>query len=91
MQLAHRRNQKTLLGAVVFLLVTAVIVYLFISFVNNYQINRIAKLNEKYGVSSGYLVPDDYLGYAGLCGGDAAVVSVSGAAGPAAGDNLGGR
>ena len=63
MQLAHRRNQKTLLGAVVFLLVTAVIVYLFISFVSNYQINRIAKLNEKYDVSSGYLVPDDYLGY----------------------------
>lgn len=63
MQLAHKRKAGTILGNIVFLVLAAIIVFLFISYISSYQINKISKINEKYLITSNYLVPENYEEY----------------------------
>ncbi len=63
MSLAHTRKPGTILGNVIFLIITGVIIFMFISFVSNYQIGRIEKVNNNYLISSNYLVPENYEEY----------------------------
>lgn len=60
MQLAHKRKPGTILGNLVFLIITAVIIYLFIGYISNYQITKIEKLNNQFLVTSNSLVPENY-------------------------------
>ncbi|MFA5745307.1 MAG: hypothetical protein WCX82_04130 [archaeon] len=63
MQLAHKRKPRTILGNVVFLMVVAIIVFFFIIYLTNFQINKVAKVNDKYGIERTDLVPESYSEY----------------------------
>lgn len=63
MSLAYKRKPTTLLGHLVILAITALIVFLFIGFIANFQINKISKINEEYLITSSYLIPENYLEY----------------------------
>jgi len=63
MSLAYKRQSMSLIGNLVFLIVVVIVVYLFVSFVYNYQINKIHKINAEFVISSNQLIPentDDY-------------------------------
>lgn len=59
MSLAHKRKEKSFLGHMVVLVLTALVVFLFINLITNYQINQIIKINNKHFVSPNILVPEN--------------------------------
>jgi len=63
MSLASKRKPTTILGHLVILAITALIIFLFIGFIANFQINKISKINEEYLITSNYLVPENYIEY----------------------------
>lgn len=63
MSLAHKRKPIRVLGMVIILIITVVLIYLLIMYISNYNITKIAKLNDKYLISETDLIPDDYGSY----------------------------
>lgn len=63
MSLAHTRKPIRVLGMVIILIITVVLIYLLIMYISNYNITKIAKLNDKYLISETDLIPDDYGSY----------------------------
>ncbi len=63
MSLAHTRKPIRVLGMVIILIITVVLIYLLIMYISNYNITKIAKLNDKYMISETDLIPDDYGSY----------------------------
>lgn len=63
MSLAHKRKPIRVLGILIILIITVVLIYLLIMYISNYNITKIAKLNDKYMISETDLIPDDYGSY----------------------------
>lgn len=63
MSLAHKRKPINIFGLLVILIITVIAIYLFITAISNYQMNKIAKINEKYMVTRSDLIPDEHGGY----------------------------
>lgn len=63
MSLAHKRKPIRVLGILIILIITVVLIYLLIMYISNYNITKIAKLNDKYLISETDLIPDDYGSY----------------------------
>jgi Lhr-like helicase len=63
MSLAHTRKPISVIGHIVILVITVVAVYLLITTIANYQVNKISKVYDKYLVTRSDLIPDEYGSY----------------------------
>lgn len=63
MSLAHTRKPIRVIGILVILVITVIAVYLLITTISNYQVNKIAKVYDKYMVTRSDLIPDEYGSY----------------------------
>ncbi|HOZ35812.1 MAG TPA: hypothetical protein PLK55_02415 [archaeon] len=59
MSLAHTRKPISVIGHIVILIIFVVAVYLLITTIANYQVNKIAKIYDKYMVTRSNLIPDE--------------------------------
>lgn len=57
MALAHKRKPIRTLGMLIILILAIALVYFFIIYVSNYNINRISKINNKHFISEISLIP----------------------------------
>lgn len=63
MSLAHTRKPISVVGHIVILVIVVIAIYLLITTIANYQVNKIAKVYDKYMVTRSDLIPDEYGSY----------------------------
>lgn len=63
MSLAHKRKPIGFFGMLIVIIIAIGIVYLLITTITNHNVNKIAKINDKYMVTRNDLIPDEHGGY----------------------------
>ena len=57
------RRKTSFLGEIIFIIILVIIVYLFLMQVKSTDLNKLEKINKKYGVTGEVLVPTNHLDY----------------------------